>query len=132
MLHAITGCDTVSFFSGKGKRSAWDTWSVFPQITVLAELSSIPESISEGNMLLIERFVALLYCRTSTAMTVNEARQELFSKKSRTFDNIPPTQAALFQHTKRAAYQAGRVGKSIDCKATNSKSAGMGLEKGRK
>ena len=110
MLHAITGCDTVSFFSGKGKRSAWDTWSVFPQITdVLAELSSIPESISEGNMLLIERFVVLLYCRTSTAMTVNEARQELFSKKSRTFDNIPPTQAPLFQHTKRAAYQAGHV-----------------------
>ena len=40
MLHAVTGCDTVSFFSGKGKRSAWDTWSVFPQIMdVLAELS---------------------------------------------------------------------------------------------
>ena len=92
MLHAITGCDTVSFFSGKGKRSAWDTWSVFPQITdVLAELSTIPKSISEGNMLLIERFVVLFYCRTSTAMTANEARQELFSKKSRTFDNIPPT-----------------------------------------
>ena len=28
MLHALTVCDTVSFFSGKGMRTAWDTWSV--------------------------------------------------------------------------------------------------------
>ena len=28
MLHALTACDTVSFFSGKGKQTAWDTWSV--------------------------------------------------------------------------------------------------------
>ena len=25
MLHALTVCDTVSFFSGKGKRTTWDT-----------------------------------------------------------------------------------------------------------
>jgi len=24
LFHAITGCDTVSFFGGKGKRTAWD------------------------------------------------------------------------------------------------------------
>ena len=96
MLHALTGCDTVFFFSGKGKQTAWDTWSVFPEITdVLADLSSIPESIPEEYMPLIERFVVLLYSKTSTAIAVNEARQELFSKKSRTLDHIPPTQAAL-------------------------------------
>ena len=110
MLHALTGCDTVSFFSGKGKRTAWDTWSVFPAVTdVLADLSSVPESIPDDSMPLIERFVVLLYSRTSTALTMNEARQELFSKKSRAIENIPPTQAALLQHTKRAAYQAGHV-----------------------
>ena len=52
-------------------------------------------------MPLIERFVVLLYSRISTALTVNEARQELFSKKSRDIKNIPPTQAALLQCTKR-------------------------------
>ena len=78
MLHALTGCDTVSFFSGKGKRTAWDTWSVFPAATdVLADLSSVPESIPDDYMPWIERFVVLLYSRTSTALTVNEARQEL-------------------------------------------------------
>ena len=60
-------------------------------------------------MPLIERFVVLLYSRTSTALTVNEARQEIFSKKSRAIENIPPTQAALLQLTKRAVYQAGHV-----------------------
>ena len=25
ILHAVTVCDTVSFFSGKGKPTAWDT-----------------------------------------------------------------------------------------------------------
>ena len=27
-FHAFTGCDTVSAFRGKGKRSAWQTWDV--------------------------------------------------------------------------------------------------------
>ena len=27
-FHAFTGCDTVSAFRGKGKKSAWRTWSV--------------------------------------------------------------------------------------------------------
>ena len=33
MFHSIIGCDTVSFFSRRGKTSAWDSWNVFPQIT---------------------------------------------------------------------------------------------------
>ena len=33
MLYAFTGCDTVSFFAGRGKVTAWNVWSVFTQIT---------------------------------------------------------------------------------------------------
>lgn len=29
VFHALTGCDVVSFFHGRGKRTAWDTWKVF-------------------------------------------------------------------------------------------------------
>ena len=29
---AFTGCDTVSAFSGGGKKIAWDTWNAFPDI----------------------------------------------------------------------------------------------------
>ena len=31
VFHALTGCDTVSAFSGRGKKTAWNTWEVFPK-----------------------------------------------------------------------------------------------------
>lgn len=31
--NALTGCDTVSFFGGRRKKTAWDTWNVFPELT---------------------------------------------------------------------------------------------------
>ena len=33
MFHAFKGCDTVSFFWGKGKKTAWDTWNNFDGVT---------------------------------------------------------------------------------------------------
>ena len=33
MFHAFTGCDTVSSFSGIGKKTAWEMWNVFPEVT---------------------------------------------------------------------------------------------------
>jgi len=32
-FHAFTGCDTVSCFYGKGKKTAMDTWKCFPAVT---------------------------------------------------------------------------------------------------
>ncbi len=56
---------------------------------------------------LLEQFVVLLYDRTSSQECVNDARKQLFTQKGRAIDSLPPTQAALIQHIKRAAYQAG-------------------------
>ena len=110
MFHSITGCDTVSFFSGRGKTSAWDVWKVFPQLTdTFSMLASVPEEIPEQAMALNKRFVVLLYNRTSLQTTVIEARQELFSKGNQTLENIPPTQVAFLQHTRRAVHQAGHI-----------------------
>lgn len=110
MFHAITGCDTVSFFAGRGKKTAWDVWKVFPELTpVLRALAASPEAITEDHIAVIERFVVLLYDRTSNITSVNDARQELFSKKSRTLENIPPTRAALVNHIKRAVFQGGYI-----------------------
>lgn len=72
-------------------------------------LASKPNVVSDEHMEEIERYVVLLYSRTSSASSVNEARKVLFAQSSRTIKNIPPTQAALRQHVKRAAYQAGYV-----------------------
>ena len=45
--------------------------------------------------------------RTSSKTSVNDARKQLFAQKGRALDAIPPTRAALVEHAKRAAYQAG-------------------------
>ena len=85
-------------------------WNVFPELTsALKELNALPEVVDYSSLEVIERFVVLLYDRTSNLTKVNEARQELFAKKSRTLENIPPTQKALLQHTKRAVLQGGFV-----------------------
>lgn len=33
VFHAFTGCDTVSRFEGRGKKTAWKVWEVFPDVT---------------------------------------------------------------------------------------------------
>ena len=92
MLHALRGSDAVSFFRNRGKKSAWDVWNVFPELTLaLCALKASPEIIMEESLAVLERFVVLLYDRTSSLLKVNEARQELFCKKSREFDSIPQT-----------------------------------------
>ncbi|CAH3151254.1 unnamed protein product [Porites lobata] len=107
MFHAFTGCDTVSFFGGRGKRTAWDTWRSYNDITLIfVSLANTPESV-ESSVTSLERFVILLYDRTSSLEDINQARKHLFAQKGRSIENIPPTKAALVQHIKRAVYQAG-------------------------
>ena len=52
-------------------------------------------------MPVLERFVVLMYDRTSQCQRVNDARKVLFSQKGRTLENIPPSADALLQHAKR-------------------------------
>ena len=109
LFHAITGCDTVSFF-GDGQKTAWDVWNVYPDLTnTLLRLMLMPDKVDDVSMAVIERFVVLLYDKMSTMVEVNLARKDLFSKKSRSLENIPPTRAALEQHTMRAVFQAAFI-----------------------
>ena len=70
------------------------------------ELLRMPSDVSEESMSLLERFVVLMYDRTSDIMEVNDARKQLLAHKSKALDNIPPTQSALHQHIKRPSLQA--------------------------
>ncbi len=107
-MHAISG--TVSSFSGIGKKTVWDVWKSLPNLTSLfSQLSETPDEITESDMEKIERFVVLLYSRTSSIVTVNSVRKQLFSHGNRKLENIPPSKAALLQHVKRASFQAGHV-----------------------
>ena len=98
-FHSFTGCDTTSPFNGIGKRTAWDTWNAFEDVTpAFEELSNLPQEISSTVLSIIECFVVLMYRRTSCITDVNTARIHLFSFGNRQTENIPPTQACLIQH----------------------------------
>ena len=95
MFHALTRCDTVSFFGGRGKRTTLDTWRSYNDITsIFVSLANTPESV-ESSVTSLERFVILLYDRTSSLEDINQARKHLFAQKGRSIENIPPTKAAL-------------------------------------
>ncbi|KAG0721106.1 hypothetical protein GWK47_047115 [Chionoecetes opilio] len=98
MFHAYTGCDTVSSFNTRGKKTAWDTWKVFDELTpALVHLSTGTADISDDVVAVLERFTILLYDRTINLVNIDEARQALFTKKGRAMEAIPPTRGALVQ-----------------------------------
>ena len=51
-----------------------------------------PLSLQSPIFSTLERFACILYDKSTTLSSVNELRQELFSKKSVMMENIPPTQ----------------------------------------
>ena len=110
LFHSFTGCDTVSSFNNIGKKTAWDVWKMFPEVSVaFLGLSAAPAEIPPCDRAVLERYVVLLYDKTSNLLDVNSARAHLFTKAGRQINNIPPTSEALLQHMKRAVYQGGHV-----------------------
>ena len=103
-FHALTGCDIVSSFYGKGKNS-------MGSLTRISGVKKcIPESIEEEEVMsYVEAFVVRLYDSLIESTSFNAARLELYCHKARDFNYLPPTKDALLQHTLRAAYQAGHV-----------------------
>ena len=95
----------------------WVAWTVFQRVTpIFTKLSLTPEAIDDEDLQIIEEFVVLMYDRSSSCKEVNEARVDLFARKQRAYDSIPPTKAVLREHCKRAAYQAGHIwSKSLIC-----------------
>ena len=98
------------YFLGKGKKTAFQAWKSNPEVTeIFRVLSSPQDTVYEEECHALERFVVVMYSRTCPHQTVNEARQVLFAQGNKSIENIPPTQAAVAQHIKRAAYQPGHV-----------------------
>ena len=85
-----------------------------PLATVFSRLARAQSQLSPGDLNEIERYVVLLYHRTSSLSHVNEARKQLFAQNRNMEEHIPTTWHALEQHVKRAVYQAGHIwGQSI-------------------
>lgn len=56
----------VSFLAGKGKKTAWEIWKLYPDLTpILGNLTSPLPVLNNISMATIERFVILLYDKIS-------------------------------------------------------------------
>ena len=56
-----------------------------------------------------------MYDRTSACTSVNVAGKDLFTRKGRTINAIPPTADTLIQHLERTVYQTGLIrGRSLE------------------
>ena len=76
---------------------------------MFTKLSMHPPVIGDEEQKVLEKFVITMYDRSSQATDIDAVRLDMFARKERSFDAIPPTRAALVQHTKQAAYQAGSI-----------------------
>ena len=107
LFHCYSGCDTTSYFRAKGKKSFWNTWESFPEVTpILTNLTEVTSQPTENDFKVLERFVALVYDKNTEHSEINEVRQQLFATKLRAVEHIPPTQAALKFHLLRSLLQA--------------------------
>ena len=84
-FHEFTGCDTLAF-GGRGKKTAWNTWKVLPEVVeAFEELKQMPDNLSHLSVSRLERSVVLMHHNnTSSVMEQKEARKQLFTH--------PPTQ----------------------------------------
>ena len=81
-FHAFTGCDTISSFLGCGKKSAWQAWGQFPDLTnVFKCLSNLDIAVVNNEMEILEEYTVSLCSKKLETKCVNEeARELLFSQ----------------------------------------------------
>ena len=90
-FHAVTGCDTVSFFGWKGKLKALNTWTAFPTVaSAFLELGTKKANLSQEAFEKTEQFVVFMHEKKSTVTTVT--RQKLFSQRCKAINTYISTE----------------------------------------
>ena len=111
-FHAFTGCDQTLFFANCRKKSMWNTWHNFDEVTetfVKLSFSLTIKAVTDAKPVVLEWFVVLMYDLMSNCLDVNSCCHDLFVKKGQVMEALPPTFATFLQHSFQAAYQAGHV-----------------------
>jgi len=86
MFHLSTGCDTTSCFFGKGKKSTWDAWKSFPDVTeafkFLQDHPYYQMDKDDSIFKLLERFIVVPYdqqfdqCKWSPQRNFHQKEQD--------------------------------------------------------
>ena len=106
-IHVITGCDSVSSFSGIGNKTAFSILKTKTNEFIdMFEFGESPTlSLECASVIACIKFVCYLYDSKTTMMDINKLRHKLFTQKNVTGDKLPPTLDALTLHLRRANYQ---------------------------
>ena len=101
-------CDTTPHFIGRVKNIAW----AIHQYSLTKELSCFILAYIDVQKL--ERFVVIImYSKGCVLAKVNVARDSILQVLKNTLEYIPHSQAALFEHVKRALLQASFYGNQV-------------------
>ena len=98
-FHALTGCDTTSYFANHTKKSAWKIFNDNHQLLCDVGIGEL----TRETVISVEKFVCRVYNIRETD-AVDSARYLMFSKTKKT-EHIPPTSDALYFHLLRVHYQ---------------------------
>jgi hypothetical protein len=80
-------------------------------------LSSPCDNMTQSEIGVLEEFDVIMYDRSSSTNKVNDASLDLFARKQRPYNGIPPSRAALVEHIKRSVLQAGHTWGQSLCKS---------------
>ena len=113
--HAITGCDSVSSFAGKGKVLALKL--VQRSKTICDSLKKLGQNweVSAEEYEALEAFTCALYGCKDGCSDINTLRYSLFCSKKGAIESyqLPPCKDALYKHVRRANYQSAIWKKSL-------------------
>ena len=80
-----------------------------PEITqVFLSVWDNPDSFTLNSLAMssFERLCVIMYSKSCSSQTLNDARLKLFSNGTKTVETLPPTSAAYFQQVRRCILQA--------------------------
>ena len=107
VLHALSGCDSTSAFSGYGKKSFFDVVKKNPELVDgLNEIGNDPTQLSNNAMEAVISLLCFIYGQKDSYKSVNDLRYKLFAKKGLSSQRLPPSSDALHQHMQRVNYQS--------------------------
>ena len=121
-MHAYTGCDTVSAFSGKGKAKALKLLTTSREhqdtFTKVGQEWDIPPELMDK----LETFTCLLYATKASSTKINDLRYHLFCAKKGEIEShqLPPCKDCLVNHALRATrlqYGGDVLSKNLKCQA---------------
>ena len=115
-VHAFTGCDSVSSFSGQGKVKAVNLVNKNQDYRETFTAFGQQWQVTDDMFQMIQAFTCSMYCLNTKIKEVNTLRYEMFRTRKGDISSglLPPCEDALRQHTNRANYQAAIWRRSLE------------------